>query len=106
MYLTDSDDANITEDTGNTSSADDECCFDKKKSMKKRKERASGKKYPEPVTYHKQSNSNSNVIGNKENLFQQTRNTFEKMGTSYNNIVKENQNFYRRHVKNIAHERI
>ena len=31
LYLTDSDDANITEDTGNTSSTDDECCFDKKK---------------------------------------------------------------------------
>ena len=31
LYLMDSDDANITEDTGNTSSTDDECCFDKKK---------------------------------------------------------------------------
>ena len=89
MYLTDSDDANITEDTGNTSSTDDECCFDKKKRMKKRKERASRRKYPEPVTYHKHPNSNSNAIGNKENLFQQTRNTFEKMRTSYSNIVKE-----------------
>ena len=78
----------------------------KKKRMKKRKERASRRKYPEPVTYHKHPNSNSNAIGNKENLFQQTRNTFEKMGTSYNNIVKENQIFYRQHVKNIAHERI
>ena len=79
---------------------------DKKKRMKNKEERASRWKYPEPVTYHKHPNSNSNAIGNKENLFQQTRNTFEKMGTSYNNIVKENQIFYRQHVKNIAHERI
>ena len=57
--------------------------------MKKRKERASRRKYPEPVTYHKHPNSNSNAIGNKENLFQQTRNTFEKMETSYSNIVKQ-----------------
>ena len=57
MYLTDSDDANITEDTANTSSTDDECCFDKKKRMKKRKERASRRKYPEPVTYHKHPNN-------------------------------------------------
>ena len=89
LYLTDSDDANITEDTGNTSSTDDECCFDKKKIMKKRKERASRRKYPEPVTYHKLPNSNCNAISNKENLFQQTRNTFEKIGTSHNNIVKQ-----------------
>ena len=88
LYLTDSDDANITEDTGNTSSTDDECCFDKKKIMKKRKERASRRKYPEPVTYHKHPNFNSNAIGNTENLFQETRNTFEKMRTSYSNIVK------------------
>ena len=89
LYLTDSDDAYITEDTGNTSSTDDECCFDKKKIMKKRKERASRRKYPEPATYHKLPNSNCNAIGNKENLFQQTRNTFEKIGTSYSNIVKQ-----------------
>ena len=31
LYLTDSDDANVTEDTGNTSSIDDECCFDQRK---------------------------------------------------------------------------
>ena len=89
MYLTESDDANITEDTGNTSSTDDECCFDKKKKMTKRRERASRRKYPEPVTYHKHPNSNSNAIGNNENLFQQTRNTFEKIGTSFSNIVKQ-----------------
>ena len=62
---------------------------DKKKRMKNKKERASRWKYPEPVTYHKHPNSNSNAIGNKENLFQQTRNTFEKMETSYSNIVKQ-----------------
>ena len=39
LYLTDSGDANITEGTGNTSNADDEFCFDKKKRMRKRKER-------------------------------------------------------------------
>ena len=89
LYLTDSDDANITEDTGNTSSTDDECCFDKKKRMKKRKERGSRRKYREPVTYHNHRNSNSNAIGNKEKLFQQTINTFEKIGTSYSNIVKQ-----------------
>ena len=50
LYLKDSGDANITEDTGNTSSTDDECYFDKKKSMRKRKERTSRRKYPEPVT--------------------------------------------------------
>ena len=62
----DSDDANITEDTGNTSSTD---ANDKKKRMKNRKERVSRRKYPEPVTYHKHPNSNSNAIGNKENFF-------------------------------------
>ena len=61
LYLTDSDDANITEDTGNTNSTDDECCFDKKKKMRNCKERASRSKYPELVTYHKHPNSNSNV---------------------------------------------
>ena len=89
MYLTESDDANITEDTGNTSSTDDECCFDKKKRMRKRKERTSRRKYHEPVAYHKHPNFNSNAICNNENLFQQTRNTFEKIGTSYSNMVKQ-----------------
>ena len=89
MYLKDSDNANITEDTGNTSSTDDECCFDKKKRMRKRKERTSRRKYHEPVAYHKHPNSNSNAICNNENLFQQTRNTFEKIGTSYSNMVKQ-----------------
>ena len=37
LYLTDSGDANIAEDTGNTSSTDDECCFDKKKRIRKKK---------------------------------------------------------------------
>ena len=37
LYLTDSGDANITEDTDNTSSTDDECCFDKKKRIRKKK---------------------------------------------------------------------
>ena len=34
LYLTDSDDANITKDTGNKSNIDDDCCFDKKKKMR------------------------------------------------------------------------
>ena len=89
MYVTDSDDANITEDTGNKS-IDDDCCFDKKKRMRKRKERTPRNKYPEPVTYHEHSNSNSNGVGNNENLFQETRDTFEKIGTTYSNIVKQN----------------
>ena len=78
LYLMDSDD-----------STDDECCFDKKKRMRKRKERTSRRKYHEPVAYHKHPNFNSNAIGNNENLFQQTRNTFEKIGTSYSNMVKQ-----------------
>ena len=57
--------------------------------MRKRKERTSRRKYPEPVIYHQHPNYNSNAIGNNENLFQQTRNTFEKTGTSYSNIVKQ-----------------
>ena len=36
LYLTDSGDANITEDTGNTSSTYGEFCFDKKKMRKER----------------------------------------------------------------------
>ena len=78
LYLMDSDD-----------STDDECCFDKKKRMRKRKERTSRRKYHEPVAYHKHPNFNSNAICNNENLFQQTRNTFEKIGTSYSNMVKQ-----------------
>ena len=89
LYLTDSDDANITEDTVNTSSTDDKCCFDKKERMRKRKERTSRKKYHEPATYQKHPNSNSTAIDNNQNLFQQTRNTFEKIGTSYSNIIKQ-----------------
>ena len=57
--------------------------------MRKRKERTSRRKYPERVIYHQHPNYNSNAIGNNENLFQQTRNTFEKTGTSYSNIVKQ-----------------
>ena len=37
LYLTGSGDANITKDTGNTSSTDDDCWFDKMKRMTKRK---------------------------------------------------------------------
>ena len=89
LHLTDSGDANITEDTGNTSSTDDKGCFDKKKRMRKKKERTTRRKYPEPGTYHKHLNSNSNAIGNNKNLLQKTRNTSEKIGTSYSNIVKQ-----------------
>ena len=37
LYLMDSGDANITEDTDNTNSTDDNFCFDNKKRMRKRK---------------------------------------------------------------------
>ena len=90
LYLTYSDDANIPEDTGNKSNIDDDCCFDKKKRMRKRKKLTPRNKYPEPVTYHEHPISISNAVGNNENLFQQTRNTFEKIETSYSNIVKQN----------------
>ena len=40
---------------------------------------------------HKHSNTNSNAIANNENLFQHTTNTFEKIGASYNNTVKQKQ---------------
>ena len=69
------------------------------KRMRKRKERTPRKKHPEPVTKskfgknifasHKHTNSKSNAIGSNENLFQQTRNTFEKIGGSYSNIVQQ-----------------
>ena len=39
LYLTDSGDTNITEDTGSTSCTDDKFCVDKKKKMRKRKKR-------------------------------------------------------------------
>ena len=90
LYLTDSDDSNITGETGNKSSIDDDCCFDKKKRMRKRKKLTPRNKYPEPVTYDEHPISISNAVGNNENLFQQTRNTFEKIETSYSNIVKQN----------------
>ena len=61
----------------------------KKKGMRERKERTPRKKYHQLVAYRKHPNSNSNAIDNNENLFQQTRNTFEKMETSYSNIVKQ-----------------
>ena len=89
LYLTDSYDANITEDTGNISSIDDDCYFDKKKRMRNKKELTPRNKYPEPVTYHEHPSSISNGVGNNENLFQQARNNFEKIGTSYSNIVKQ-----------------
>ena len=71
------------------SSTDDEFCCNKKKTMRKRKSRASRRKYPEGVKYHKDPNRSSNAIDNNENLFQQTRNTPKKIGTSYSNIVKQ-----------------
>ena len=73
-------------------------CFDKKKRLRKRKVRTR-KKCPETATQpkfdkniftiNKLLNSNSNAIGNKGNLFQQTRSTFEKIGVCYSNIVKQ-----------------
>ena len=90
LYLANSDDANITEDTGNKGSIDDDCCFDKKKRMRKRKKLTPRNKYTEPVTYHEYPISIRNAVGNNENLLQQTRNTFEKIETSYSNIVKQN----------------
>ena len=33
---------------------------------------------------------NLNAVGNNANLFQQIRNTFEKIGTYYSNIVEQN----------------
>ena len=90
LYLTDSDNANITEDTGNKSSINDDCCLDKKKRMRKRKNITTINRYPEPVTYHKHPISISHTVGNNENLFQQTRNTFEKIETTYSNIFKQN----------------
>ena len=99
LYLTDSGDANITEDTRSTSSTDDKFCFDKKKRLRKRKELTPRKEYPAPASNskfdknmfasHKHINPNSNAISNDENLLQQTRNTFEKIRASYSNIVKQ-----------------
>ena len=97
LYLTDSGDANVTEDTGIASSTDDKFCFDKKKRLRKRKELTPRKEYPAPASNskfdknasHKHINPNSNAIGNNENLFHQTRNTFEKIRSSYSNIVKQ-----------------
>ena len=69
--------------------------------MRKRKEHMPRKKHSEPATKlkfdknifgsHKHPNTNSNAIGNNQNLFQHTRNTFEKIGASYNNTVKQKQ---------------
>ena len=101
MYLTDSSYANITEDTGNTSSTDDEFCFDKKKRMRKRKERTPREKYPEIAIQpkfdknifasHKHTNCNSSTIGKNESLFQQSRNTVKKVGGSYRSLSSKNQ---------------
>ena len=67
--------------------------------MGKRNEYTPRKKYPEPVpkpkfgknifASHKHANSNSNAICNNENLIQQTRNIFEKIGAYFSNIVKQ-----------------
>ena len=64
--------------TCNTRSTNDECCFDKKKTTRKRKERIPKKKYPETISQrkfdknifasHKHANSNSNVVGNSETV--------------------------------------
>ena len=64
--------------TCNTRSTNDECCFDKKKTTRKRKERIPKKKYPEPISQrkfdknifarHKHANSNSNAIGNSKTV--------------------------------------
>ena len=45
LYLTDSSHPNIIENTGNTSSINDDFCFDKKKRMRKRKELTPRKKH-------------------------------------------------------------
>ena len=45
LYLTDRSHPNIIENTGNTSSTNDEFCFDKKKRMRKRKEPTRRKKH-------------------------------------------------------------
>ena len=45
LYLTDRSHPNIIENTGNTSSTNDEFCFDKKKRMRKRKELTRRKKH-------------------------------------------------------------
>ena len=67
--------------------------------MGKRNEYTPRKKYPEPVpkpkfgknifASHKHANSNSNAICNNENLIQQTRNIFEKIGAYFSNTVKQ-----------------
>ena len=61
--------------------------------MRKRKERTPRKKYSEPATEPKCDKglfaSNKHPNSNNENLFQQTRNTLEKIGASYSNIVKQ-----------------
>ena len=106
LYLTFSGDVDITEDTGNTSITDDEFYFVKRKRMRKRKERTPRKRLPETATQatfdknkftrHKHPYLNSNAIGNNDNLFQPTRNTVEKIGASYSNIVRQKP-------KNVVH---
>ena len=80
MYLTDSGDRNITEDTGSNSCTDDKFCVDKKKKNEKEERTNIFASYNYP---------NSNSIDHNENLFQQIRNTFGKIGASYDNIVKQ-----------------
>ena len=88
--------------------------------MRKRQELTSRKKHHESETQlkldknkfasHNHPNSNSNAIGNNEDLFQQTRNTVEKIGASYSNIVKRKTkkcfSFYRYRVRIATRERI
>ena len=64
--------------TCNTRSTNDECCFDKKKKTRKRKEHIPKKKYPETISQrkfdknvfasHKHANSNNNAIGNSKTV--------------------------------------
>ena len=82
--------------TDGTIIADEECCFDKKKRMRKGKQCTPRKKYPKPTTepnfdknifaIHKHPHSNSNAIDHIEYLFQEIRNTsFKKIGAYYSN---------------------
>ena len=61
--------------------------------MRKRKDPTPRKKYPEPVTKSKSGKnilaSNKSPNSNSNAIKKQTRNTFEKIGASHSNIVKQ-----------------
>ena len=88
LYLTDSGDVNI-----NTSSTDDEFCFDKKKRMRKRKQCTPKLQHNQNLTKTYLGAINSLIptvilSATTKICFQQTRNTFEKIGASYSNKQK------------------